>query len=242
MRYVIFCYFIIIKHIVMSLAPRFRPTLQMSSFHATNSVKNYPMQVQQLPEHIDEQWLNPKLTSNTVGPQRKLTTQSESILRQHDTQVQVQNPFRQSDQNPFQQPNQQPFPPPMLNPFQQSIQKPYQESFQKPFQQPSQQHFQKPFLHPIQMQITMSNSQHEPTSQRIFYYSRKKKLRGNLRNRHRVSSSTRPPYPKGIRPDDSDEERSEYNMCDGNAVCQKHEWTTKAKNLKRAGVGSRQRQ
>lgn len=155
--------------------------------------------------------------------------------------------FKRPVQRPFQQPFQSSF----QNPYQPPIQKPYQLPIQKPFQAPIQESYLEPVQSPNpwndqptqqpidmmnQQPLTMSDFAYEPTTQMSFYSSRRKRIRrGHLRQRkkNKASSSTRPPYPNGLRPlDDKKDSDGEYIMCDGNAICQKHEWTTKQSRMR----------
>lgn len=288
MRYAILYQFIIVKHLVISSAPLFRPTIRIANFHKTNILKNGPTQEYQPPELLQDQWPKPKTTTcsdnnrytaagilhnnivcGTIGSQIA-DIQTDLVLRQHDVhgpvQYQFQQPFQKPYKTQFQQQNQQAFQPnqnkrPMQrpiqksyqsslqNPYQQPIQKPYQSPIQKPYQQLIQQSFQEPVQssnpvqwyepttqQPIDMMnrepVKMSDLTNEPNTQRIVYPTRMKRIRGHLRQRKRnkPSSSTRPPYPKGIKPeDDHKDSDGEYIMCDGNAICQKHEWKVKPK-------------
>lgn len=154
-----------------------------------------------------------------------------------------QQPLRQPIQHLIQTPFRQPLGKPFLPPIQTEFQPPTGPKFQKPFQQPIQS-FDRLRLNqstqmPLQQSIavanqpaTKSNLQYEPTTQRVLIQSRQKNLRGNFRQKHRGSSSTRPPYPKGIKPDkeqDDDYNPSIHLLCDEKAVCQKHEWTKNSK-------------
>ncbi|PZC76555.1 hypothetical protein B5X24_HaOG204454 [Helicoverpa armigera] len=185
MWYAIFYYFIIIKHLVISGAPQFRPVIRMSELQKPKVI-NSPIQQPVAPAY-------PPFQAKAFIPR-----------------------------SPYMQPlNRPPFPSMNNGP---------------PMQMPMPGRYARP---PVQTPMPLQGDSVSPA------HSTKRKRRSKpprttsaiLGGKNkivmiRISSSTRPPYPGGIRPE-TEEISGDYRMCDGNAICHKYVWQTK-KSLRRS--------
>ncbi|KAF9420401.1 hypothetical protein HW555_003323 [Spodoptera exigua] len=212
---------------------------------------------------INDEYIGPgvrhsnNMVCDTVKPQYFQDNSNHPILRQLSS---MQRPFQPPIQKYYQIPMQPQYRMPNQLPIRFSIRNPrnlpVMTSVKIPNESPSRTsiQMQMPFHAPNRMTVQQLEYLRQETWPIVAYTFtttdsakpdikkiRKPKLRDNKNTTKKrttlrllkMSSSTRPPYPGGIRPE-TQEIEGDYVLCDGNAVCHKYVWTTKkAKTIKK---------
>lgn len=248
MWYTILYYLIFLQHFVITLPFSYRPVLGMTNYQPGSLDAVYstiqPVQSNLYPNNGNLQML--RQSNNLHQPIQPVITMSYQTRKQPQFMVE-QLPLRYSVQKP-------PILPPVLSPVNIPYRSPSKTSIlmEIPFHGPNQMtveqmdyRYLQPVTWPTMTTTTRPTTTEAVSTKRPVKRIRKSKLRDDAPKTKstlrvlKMSSSTRPPYPGGIRPE-TEEVEGDYVLCDGNAICHKYVWTTKKeKTTKKEGARRR---
>ncbi|XP_022816680.1 uncharacterized protein LOC111349703 [Spodoptera litura] len=234
MWYIILYYLIFVQQFVITLASRYRPVIGMTNYRQESLDAVYPVQpVQSNFNQNNGNYDMLRQSNNMHQPIQPLIKMSYQIRKQPQFKMPEQLPLRYSVQK-------SPILPPVLASINIPNRPPSKTSMLMELYAPNQMTVQQLDYKYLQQETWPTVTTTSPTTtktvsvKRAVKRIRKSKLRNNTTPKKKpstlrilkMSSSTRPPYPGGIRPE-TKEVDGDYILCDGNAICHKYVWTTK---------------